>query len=274
MSKRQRRAGIALPRPGAAIRALGLFDVPLCPVVFSRSEGRPAIAELVGFLVSQATMVDSDALPLGWIQDNTEKMWGSMVHVATKLLHTHVAAGRIRVSEATKEAFGFYIGVDPKHVEWRLQDALDSRSGDFLHAGWALRTLFSHLFNVKVETTASGSNAADRDHVGDDSGEGAERQQWQESWEAFVMNGDVRSNVAAGKCAYAAFRRCLDGKPAAGDHFRHDQCLPPRALVYNVLGLLGCKEEQRDLWDGKAVADLYLEELTAFTRWFSTAMVP
>eukprot|EP00913_Durusdinium_trenchii_P030926 g28966.t1 len=66
--------------PGAALRALGLFDIPLCPTVFVRSEGRAAVAELVAFLVAQATMVDAEALPLGWVQDNTESMWATMVH--------------------------------------------------------------------------------------------------------------------------------------------------------------------------------------------------
>ena len=57
--KQQMQGAAANEGPGAAIRVLGLFDVPLCPTAFVRSEGRPAVAELVGFLISQACMVDA-----------------------------------------------------------------------------------------------------------------------------------------------------------------------------------------------------------------------
>ena len=65
------------------------------------------MAEMVGFLVSQATMVDSDELPLGWVQDNTEKMWPTMVHVVTKLLHSHERDGRIKVKNETRKCPAF-----------------------------------------------------------------------------------------------------------------------------------------------------------------------
>ncbi len=111
--------------PGAAIRALGLFDIPLCPPVFVPTDSRGAAAELMAFIVSQASMVDAEALPIGWVQDNAESLWASMVHVVIKLMHAHTEAGRIVVCSESK---GFFIGIDPKHVEWRLQDALDTRS--------------------------------------------------------------------------------------------------------------------------------------------------
>ena len=57
----------------------------------------------MAFVVAQAQMVDAEAVPIGWVQDNTERMWGSMVHVATKLMRTHELAGRIRVDHRAKE---------------------------------------------------------------------------------------------------------------------------------------------------------------------------
>lgn len=256
------------PGPGAAIRALGLFDVPLCPVVYTRSEGRPAVAEMVGFLVSQATMVDSDALPLGWVQDNTEKMWPTMVHVVTKLLHSHERDGRIKVKNETKEVSGFFVGVDPKHVEWRLQDALNSRSADFLHAAWALRTLFARVFNVHMveqDAPQDGSSSASNGEL---------QGRWEETWEAWILNREVQISVKIGQRAAAAFRQCLNRELDGQAIFRSDGCVPPRALMSNFLSLMGCHVEQKVLWEDKATGELYLEELAAFRAWFSKAMVP
>lgn len=261
--KQQMQGAAANEGPGAAIRVLGLFDVPLCPTAFVRSEGRPAVAELVGFLISQACMVDAEALPVGWVQDNTEKIWPSMVHVITKLMHAHEAAGRIKISQATKEVFGFYVGIDPKHVEWRLQDALDSRSADFMHAGWALRTMFSKLFNP-----AARSMDEDLDVEMED----AAPQGWEHIWKAWLLNERVTASVKVGRDTAAAFQRALKGDAADAARFRADRCLPPRALLSNFLTLMGCKEEAKSLWDVGSVEDTYLAEPKAFTQWFDKAI--
>ena len=167
--KKDKATQASMERPGAAIRALALFDVPLCPTVFTRTEGRSAVAELVAFVVAQAQ--------IGWVQDNTERMWASMVHVATKLMHSHELAGRIRVDRRAKEVKGFFVAIDPKHVEWRLQDALDSRSADFLHAAWSLRTVFSKLFNVTEARPVDGE---------DPLASSAETLDWQLLWKALA----------------------------------------------------------------------------------------
>ena len=175
--KKDRATQASMERPGAAIRALALFDVPLCPTVFTRTEGRSAVAELVAFVVAQAQMVDAEAVPIGWVQDNTERMWASMVHVATKLMHSHELAGRIRVDRRAKEVKGFFVAIDPKHVEWRLQDALDSRSADFLHAARSLRAVFSKLFNVTEARPVDGE---------DPLASSAETLDWQLLWKALA----------------------------------------------------------------------------------------
>lgn len=247
--------------PCAALRVLGLFDIPLCPYVFVRSEGRPSMAELVGFVVSQAKMVDPEALPLGWVQDNTESMWGSMVHVAQKLMH---AQAHIQVDHESKMLSGFHVGLDPKHVEWRLQDALDARSADFLQAAWALRTLFSRLFNVVQE--------ADKGLSGHD-GDVSEQASWGPTWEQWLLNARVEKSPSAGRAFLALYKQALQGNIEAQASFRSDGCCPPRCVVENFLSCIGISR-QSDLWETDLRANVYKEELEAFTAWFEVAMVP
>lgn len=253
--------------PGAALRALGLFDIPLCPTVFVRSEGRAAVAELVAFLVAQATMVDAEALPLGWVQDNTESMWATMVHVAQKLLHAHPTA--MQVDYLEKRVSGFFVGIDPKHVEWRLQEALDARSADFLQAAWALRTLFSKLFNLPAEEgqwrAEGGCQAQDRDSPERDGR--ALFQDW-------LQNSKVGQSGHAGKVVFEAFLQAARGDAAALHFFRPDGTCPPRAVVSNFLAAMGCKAEQQALWAEARPEKVFPEDLDAFTAWFALPMAP
>ena len=253
--------------PGAALRALGLFDIPLCPTVFVRSEGRAAVAELVAFLVAQATMVDAEALPLGWVQDNTESMWATMVHVAQKLLRAHPTA--MQVDYLEKRVSGFFVGIDPKHVEWRLQEALDARSADFLQAAWALRTLFSKLFNLPAEEgqwrAEGGCQAQDRDSPERDGR--ALFQDW-------LQNSKVGQSGHAGKVVFEAFLQAARGDAAALHFFRPDGTCPPRAVVSNFLAAMGCKAEQQALWAEARPEKVFPEDLDAFTAWFALPMAP
>ena len=140
----------------------------------------------------------------------------------------------IKISQATKEVFGFYVGIDPKHVEWRLQDALDSRSADFMHAGWALRTMFSKLFNP-----AARSMNEDLDVEMED----AAPQGWEHIWKAWLLNERVTASVKVGRDTAAAFQRALKGDAADAARFRQIGAYPA-CLLSNFLTLMGCKKRQ------------------------------
>ena len=252
--------------PGAAIRALGLFDIPLCPPVFVPTDSRGAAAELMAFIVSQASMVDAEALPIGWVQDNTESLWASMVHVVTKLMHAHTEAGRIVVCSESKEVQGFFIGIDPKHVEWRLQDALDTRSADFLQAAWALRTLFSTLFNPSVHDDV---NAPQEEAVA----ESTNPEEWVSVWCAWLLNDKVDKQVAAvGKSVTEAYKQSVRGEGQALALWRSDGKRPPRAVVSNFLSAIGCGKCKGELWDDGDREASYMDELQAFSAWFAVPM--
>ena len=70
------------------------------------------------------------------------------VHVVTKLLHAHHLQGMVSVQHLERIVSGFFVGIDPQHVEGRLQDALNAGSADFLLAAWSLRTMFSKSLGI------------------------------------------------------------------------------------------------------------------------------
>ena len=51
-------------RRGAALRALGVFDIPLCPYIVVPSEHRAYVVDLVAFIVSQSIAMDAAAAAL------------------------------------------------------------------------------------------------------------------------------------------------------------------------------------------------------------------
>lgn len=188
------------------------------------------------------------------------------MHVATKLMHSHELAGRIRVDHRAKEVKGFFVAIDPKHVEWRLQDALDSRSADFLHAAWCLRAVFSKIFNITDAPPVDGE---------DPLASSSERLDWQLLWKAWLTNEPVLRRTCNGQDMVTAYKKALDGDVVEASKFRGDGCRPPRALVYNFLGLLKSDWASRAaLWEGQSKEELYQDELACVSKWFAVPMVP
>ena len=76
----------------------------------------------------QTQMVDAEACK------TTQRMWGPWcMWRQSSCTDTCELAGRIRVDHRAKDLKCFFVAIDPKHVELRLQDAVDSRSADCTH---------------------------------------------------------------------------------------------------------------------------------------------
>lgn len=153
---------------GAATASLGLFDVPLHPYIVSTSENTPSNCTVVAYCVKSALGFDPECFPIGWVDDNTQSNFELTCRLIEKLGFTFVQAGEIDIVYAEKRVVGFFRGIDPKHVEWRLQDLLDGASADFVRAAFALRILVSRLFNtladdVEVAVDAEVADGSDGD---------------------------------------------------------------------------------------------------------------
>ena len=231
------------------------------------TESRSSVAELVSFLVAEAVAVDAAALPLGWVQDNTDSMWSSMTHVVTKLLHVHSFRGNVEVLPDDRKVRGFYVGVDPKHVEWRLQEALNCSSADFVRAAWALRVLFARVFNFVPDVLDAVQSQDDTMSV-------PAPGHWLEAWRLWLANARIGKDVAAGRQALEHYLSCRKGLGADRRVWREDGAIPPRCVLTIFLCTLGCKDETAQLWcGGQQAEELYCQDLAEFKDWFAVPMV-
>ncbi len=84
------------------------------------------------------------------------------------------------------------------------------------------------------------------------SGGASERLEWQLLWKAWLSNEPVLRRTCNGQDMVTAYKKVLDGDMVEAAKFRRDGCRPPRALVYNFLGLF--KSERASsaaLWQSK-----------------------
>ena len=135
------------PRHGAAMAALGLFNIPLTPYVLVPEENGPNTMQFISWVMRHCVTVDARLLPVGYVDDNAEHMWGLSVDMLERFLRPLVLAGTVQINREENKIEGFYRGIDVIHVLWRLAIALYSGSHDFLMAGLTLRTLMSRCFN-------------------------------------------------------------------------------------------------------------------------------
>jgi hypothetical protein len=259
-------------KQGAALRVTGLFDVPLCPYVLVPSESSPAIGSVLAFLAAEAAALDSAAIPFGWVLDNTESMWKCATAIVEKLCCNLPAKDAICVDQREKKVEGFFLGIDVKHVEWRLVDALNSSSADFITAATALQVMMSRCFNPRDEISDSDSESTDGREQSD-TGHGTG---WEESWQRWLLNERVQRCVADGKAACQVYRQQLAGELDSGagskHRFRNDGAVPPRCVMHLFLCRLGARSEAESLWRDGEAREMYVNEMKEFSTWFAGAM--
>ena len=136
--KRQRRQRQPV---GTAVACHGLYDVPLLPWVAAYSETQVVLALIGAYIMFLMKQVDPEAAPLGWIDDCTERTFHQSTRAVEHMLPAAVQTGVIVVDRDNFSVEGFFRGIDPKHVQWRLEDQLLRGSFDFVFAVEALSWL-------------------------------------------------------------------------------------------------------------------------------------
>jgi hypothetical protein len=128
-----------LPRTGAALIPLGLFNVPLTPYIAAAEENGVISMQMVAWVMHQCASTDPGLSPCGYVDDNAEHMWNLFAHLLEKSCRALVLSGVIKIDREAKRIEGFLRGIDVIHVLWRLTSNLLSGSHDFLSAALTLR---------------------------------------------------------------------------------------------------------------------------------------
>ncbi len=130
------------PQPvGAAIACHGAFDVPLMPWVAVGSENQVNLAQIGAYTMHSMKLVNPDAAPIAWVDDCTERSFHQSTRAIEHMLLALIQNKTIIVDLLSFIVEGFFRGIDPKHVQWRLERQLLRGSFDFEFAVEALSWL-------------------------------------------------------------------------------------------------------------------------------------
>lgn len=247
------------------------YWVPLCPYITFSHEAPVTSLQVFAYLAHEASQGDSDRFPMGLVDDNVEATFDLTANLLTRMVPHLLARGNLEIDQRAKKMNGFYRGTDVVHVLWRLVDALETTSHDFILAAKALKLMFSRCFNPiyeQVDEDADDSESSAADNKDGMPEVGFPRRTWT-SWVSGMRV--CGSAPALGEAFLATYRVALCSPRSSGRNvaFRTDGAIPPRCVVHLFLRCLGVKSLHSSLWTGANPEALYAEELKLFTRWFS-----
>ena len=253
------------PQPiGAGIACHGTFDVPLMPWVAAARENQVTLAVVGAYVVFLMQQICSDAAPLGWVDDCTERSFHQSTRAVEHMLFGLAQNKTIIVDRVNFIVAGFFRGIDPKHVQWRLEDTLLRTSFDFECAVDALSWLF-RMFNPGAFDPDSADSDPEDDTAQAGQAGAVAPVSVLDALEKFMAN--VRVICAAGFAtsivdAFLAgsLRRACDGQS------------PPRCVVSLLLWRLGHRDMVVRLWWLPPTVALYYDELEGFEAWFRVPM--
>ena len=222
-------------------------------------------------LAHEASQGDSNRFPMGLVDDNVEATFDLTACLLRRMVPHLLARGDLEIDQRAKKMNGFYRGTDVVHVLWRLVDALEAKSHDFILAAKALKLMFSRCFNPiydQEDKDTDDSSGSDSDH-----GDGMPEVGFLcRTWASWVSGMQVYGPVPAlGVAFLATYHEALCSPRASSKNvaFRADGAIPPRCVVHLFLRHLGVKNLHSGLWTGATPEALYAEELKLFTRWFA-----
>ena len=216
---------------------------------------------MFAYIVNNLQSVHADAFLLGWLDDCTERTFGMSMRAVAIVGAKEVQARRIVIDFHGFSVSGFFRGIDPIHVEWRLQDPLLRQSMDFPVAVCTLKTMW-RVLNTKSVVLRPGGGAG--------SAAGVSPTSPQEALHVFMQGqrvAKITDELARG--IVAAYE--------AGDLLRlEDGARPPRPYVAFMLRLWGHGGLATRVWPEDLSPPLALqaisEALDDFEKWFAKPM--
>ena len=101
--------------------------------------------QVFAYLAHEASQGDSNRFPMGLVDDNVEATFDLTACLLRRMVPHLLARGDLEIDQRAKKMNGFYRGTDVVHVLWRLVDALEAKSHDFILAAKALKLMFSRF---------------------------------------------------------------------------------------------------------------------------------
>ncbi|CAK0892839.1 unnamed protein product, partial [Prorocentrum cordatum] len=219
-------------RVRCALACHGLFDIPLLPPVLAFSETMVDIMAIAVFVVHILRSKDPQAVPLGTVDDCTERRFAGTTRGIEAICHTLAHAGGVQVNYDRQAAY-----------------ALKALFGRF-------NPTAADLFSVQAGRAGARAQAI--------RAAGCQVATPLEALQKFIQGDRLATNVDA-SAVLASF---LGGTLRRAQ----DNALPPKAVVHVLLSRLGAPRLAEQLWQARLGAQGLQGEPVAFDAWFRIGM--